>query len=80
MKVVRSNLQQLIALKAARDGRRITARTVMLETGLNKHVVYGLVNNTIREYPGTAIARLCDYLPCKIEDLLTLEEIPDIAA
>jgi len=74
---VRSNLQQLIALKAARDGRRITARTVVLETGLNKHTVYALVHNTLKEYPGDAIATLCDYLGCEIGDLLSLVERPE---
>lgn len=74
---MRSNLQQLIALKSARDGRRITARTVVLETGLNKHTVYALVNNTLKEYPGDALARLCDYLPCTIAELLVLEDAPD---
>lgn len=73
---MRSNLQQLIALKSARDGRRITARTVFIETGINKHTVYALVNNTLKEYPGDALATLCDYLPCTIADLLILEEAP----
>ena len=77
VKVVRSNLQQLIALKSARDGRRITARTVALETGINKHTVYALVNNTLKEYSGDVLARLCDYLPCTIADLLVLEDAPD---
>jgi DNA-binding Xre family transcriptional regulator len=74
---VRSNLQQLIAMKAAREKRRITARTVTLETKLNKHTIYGLVNNTMKEYPAEVLATLCVYLPCSVGELLVLEDMPD---
>jgi putative transcriptional regulator len=58
--------------KSQRDGRRITLRTVAEETGLTKHTVYKIADNTIKEYPKTAIVKLCDYFSCELQDLLTL--------
>jgi len=74
---VKSNLSLLMGQKSQREGRRITLRTVADETKLTKHTVYKIADNTIKEYPKTAIEKLCEYFKCDIQELLTLVETPD---
>lgn len=74
---MKSNLALLMGQKSQREGRRITLRTVADETGLTKHTVYKIADNTIKEYPKTAIEKLCDYFKCDIHELLSLVATPD---
>lgn len=76
---MKSNLSILMGQKSQRDGRRITLRTVAEETGLTKHTVYKIADNTIREYPKMAIEKLCDYFGCQLHELLTLVDSPENA-
>lgn len=73
---MKSNLSLLMGQKSQRDGRRITLRTVADETGLTKHTVYKIADNTIREYPKMAIEKLCNYFGCELHELLTLVDTP----
>jgi putative transcriptional regulator len=72
MKTVRSNLLVLLAEKQQREQRRISLRKVSMETGLRPYTVYSFANNSLKEYPGEAIARLCEYFSCDTGDLLKL--------
>lgn len=74
---MKSNLALLMGQKSQRDGRRITLRTVAEETGLTKHTVYKIADNSIKEYPKMAIEKLCSYFGCELHDLLTLVEPPE---
>lgn len=74
---MKSNLSLLMGQKSQRDGRRITLRTVAEETGLTKHTVYKIADNTIKEYPKAAIEKLCLYFGCELHELLTLVDTPD---
>lgn len=74
MKVVRCQLKVLLAQKEMRENRSISLRKVALETGVREYTVYGFANNTLREYPADAVAKICEYLPCEVGDLLKLEE------
>lgn len=69
---MKSNLSILMGQKSQRDGRRITLRTVADETGLTKHTVYKIADNSIKEYPKMAIEKLCQYFGCELHELLTL--------
>ena len=71
---MRSNLPLLLGQKSQRDGRRITLRTVAEETGLTKHTVYKIADNSIKEYPKSAIEKLCIYFGCDIHELLTMTD------
>lgn len=71
---MRSNLSLLMGQKSQRESRRITLRTVADETGLTKHTVYKIADNTIKEYPKAAIEKLCAYFPCELHELLTLAD------
>lgn len=74
---MKSNLSLLMGQKSQREGRRITLRTVADETGLTRHTVYKIADNSIKEYPKAAIIKLCDYFSCDLSELLTLVEVPE---
>lgn len=67
-----SNLSILMGQKSQREGRRITLRTVADETKLSRHTVYAIADNSIKEYPKTAIETLCAYFSCELHELLSL--------
>ena len=75
MKVVKTNFLVLLAEKQQREGKRRSLRQVADETGVTPYTIYGFANNTLREYPADAIAKLCDYFGCEVGDLLLLEEV-----
>lgn len=72
---MRCQLKVLLAHKEMRENRSISLRKVALETGVREYTVYGFANNTLREYPAEAIAKVCEYLACEVGDLLKLEEV-----
>lgn len=74
MRTVQSNLSVLMGQKAQRESRRITLRTVSDETGISRHTVYAIANNSIKEYPKAAIEKLCAYFPCELHELLSLSD------
>jgi len=76
MKVVKSNFLALLQQKERERGRRISLARVAKEAGVNAYAVYGLANNTLKEYPGDVIAKLCEYFNCEVGDLLVLEDAP----
>lgn len=75
MKAVRCQLKVLLAQKEMRDSRTISLRKVAIETGVREYTVYGFANNTLREYPAEAVAKLCEYLECEVGDFLKLQEV-----
>jgi DNA-binding Xre family transcriptional regulator len=77
MKVVKTNFLRLLAEKQQREGRRISLKQAAKEAGVKDYTVYGFANSSLREYPATAIAKLCTYFNCEVGDLLTLEEVPN---
>ena len=72
MKKMRNNLQVLTAQKAQTEERRISLRTVAEETGLTRYTIYGIAQNTLKEYPKEAIERLCTYFDCEVGDLFSV--------
>jgi DNA-binding Xre family transcriptional regulator len=76
MKVMRNNINQLLARKARRlDRHRISVLQASKETGISYYTLTAFVNNKLREYPVDVLTGLCDYLECNIGDLLSYEEI-----
>jgi putative transcriptional regulator len=76
-KVVNSHFRILVAQKELREKRRIGIRTIMDETGVARSAAQRLLNNTIKEVPLDALARLCEWVPCEPGDILRLEPLPD---
>jgi DNA-binding Xre family transcriptional regulator len=77
MKDVRSNLLVLAAQKSQREGRRISLRQIVKDTGVSKYTIYALAHNQLEEFPKDVLKKLCDYFDCDIGDLLKFEEVPD---
>jgi DNA-binding Xre family transcriptional regulator len=77
MKTVSNNLLVLMAQKAQRERRRITPRTVAMETGISRYTIYAFVKDTIQAYPRDVVAKLCEYLDCEVGDLLLLQEVEE---
>ncbi len=71
---MRSNLKVLVAQKSQREKRRISLRTVVAETGINKNTIYAIANDTLREYPVDVMTTLCEYFNCDLSELLFLED------
>jgi DNA-binding Xre family transcriptional regulator len=76
VKIVRNNFQVLLARKAQHEHRRIPLSEIARATGLSRYTLSAIADNTIREYPADALARLCEYLACDISELLILEDVP----
>ena len=74
---MKSRMLLLMGQKAALEGRRITLNTVVADTKLTKHTVYGLNEGSLTNIPARAIIELCRYFACDVGDLLTIVEVPD---
>lgn len=79
MQTVISKLDELMGLKAVRDRRRISYRTVARETGIPLQTVIGIANNSIVMYPEDALVALCAYFGCAPGDLLSVSDVADEA-
>ncbi len=79
MKVVKSQFRLLLAGKAHREGRSISLREVVRETGVPISTVMGMANNTIKRVPIDELNTLCEYFNCDVGDLLKREEAPEEA-
>jgi len=77
MKVVKSQLRILLAQKSHREGRTISLREVVRETGVPISTVMGMANNTIKRVPIEELGDLCRYLDCEVGELLKFEEVAE---
>jgi len=59
-------------LKTILDERGLSIRKVASDTGLQFESVRRLYNDDTERFPREVLAKLCEYLNIKIEDLLTL--------
>lgn len=76
---MKSQLRILLAQKSHREGRTISLREVVRDTGVPISTVMGMANNTIRRVPLDELGELCRYFNCEVGELLKLEEVPDPA-
>lgn len=76
---MKSQLRILLAQKAHREGRNISLREVVRDTGIPVSTVMGMANNTIKRVPIDELGELCRYLDCEVGDLLKLEEVAEPA-
>lgn len=72
-----SHLRILVAQKELREKRRIGIRVIVEETGATRSAVQRLLNNTIKEVPLEALARICEWVPCEPGEVLRLEPLPE---
>lgn len=77
---MQNNIMELLARKArATHRRRIPLRIAAEEMGVSYYTLNALVNNKIREIPVEVIGKMCDYFDCNIGDILSWEEVGDVA-
>lgn len=70
-----SHLKSVVALKEAREHRRIGIKTIVKETGASRSAVQRLLNNTIKNVPLDDLAKICTFLDCTPGDILKIEEV-----
>lgn len=74
---VQNRLDELLAIKARKEGRRISRRDLERETGISLTSIQNWANNRVQQFHSNQIATFCEYFGCGIEDLLIL--VPDDA-
>ncbi len=67
--MIRFRLQELIAEKQFREGRRVTLIEVSEATGINRVTLSKMVNQRGYSTVTENLDRLCKYFECKIEQL-----------
>ncbi len=67
--MIRFRLQELIAEKQFREGRRVTLIEVSEATGINRVTLSKMVNQRGYSTVTENLDRLCRYFDCKIEQL-----------
>lgn len=68
-----SKLRDLVAAKAAREGRRIGYRTIAKEAGISDSAAKNWIRGTATQYRSAQIVALCRWLGCDVGDLLQIE-------
>lgn len=69
-----SHLKSIVAVKEARERRRIGIKTIVKETGASRSAVQRLLNNTIKNVPLDDLTKICVFLECTPGDILRLED------
>ena len=73
--MIRFRLQELLAEKQFRDGRRVTLTELSESTGINRVTLSKLVNQKGYSTVTDNLDKLCRFFACKVEELV--EYIPD---
>jgi putative transcriptional regulator len=77
VKVVNSYLKSVVSEKEVRERRKLTIRTITAESGASRSAVQRLLKNSIKNVPLDDLALLCVWVPCGVQDILKLEDVPD---
>jgi DNA-binding Xre family transcriptional regulator len=70
MRIV-NRLDELVAVKERIEGRRISNRVIVEETGLGLSTVRTWRNNEVTRYDAAVIEAICKWVPCEVGDLFT---------
>jgi putative transcriptional regulator len=73
--MIRYRIQELLAEKQFRDGRRVTLIELSEATGISRVTLSKMVNQRGYSTLTDHLNRLCRYFNCRIEDLA--EYVPD---
>ena len=68
---VYNRLKILIAEKEYRDKRKLTYRTIALETGISTATLTLYMRQGVKSFDTETIEKLCTYLECQPGDLIT---------
>jgi len=70
-----NRFSELLAIKSRREGRRITNRQVVRETGLLRHTVDSYAKNEVTRYDAHIVLTLCNYLGCSVAEFFVVEQV-----
>ncbi len=73
--MIRFRIQELLAEKQFKNGRRVTISELSEATGINRGTLSKMVNQKGYSTVTSNIDQLCNFFECKVEDLM--EFIPD---
>ena len=74
--MLRFKLQELIAEKQFREGKRVTLTELSQVTGINRVTLSKMINHRGYSTVTDNLDRLCNYFGCRIEQLI--EHIPEV--
>jgi len=75
--MIRFKLQELLAEKQFKDGRRVTLTELSEVTGINRVTISKMVNHRSYSTVTDNVDALCKFFNCKVGDLM--EYVPDSA-
>ena len=70
----KTNIEQLMREKSARERRKITQEIVAEETGLSLPTISRWVRSEVARIELDTVQKLCKYFDCSFEDLVSFEE------
>lgn len=73
---MRNRLKELVIEKMGREKVIIKEADIARATGMTRQNINKWMNNQIKMYSGEAISSLCNYLNCKVGDLIVLVDDP----
>jgi DNA-binding Xre family transcriptional regulator len=74
MAKVANRFKELVAIKERRDDRRWTYREISAATGINPATLTRFANQRHEQMDLKTLAKLCEFLSCKVGELLILED------
>ena len=74
-KRVSSRVGELIAIKARREGRRLSQRQVAKEAGIPKTTLDSYARNEVIRFDESTILALCEYFQVPVGELLVIEDV-----
>ena len=72
--MIRFRLQELIAERQFKDGRRVTLTELSEATGINRVTLSKIVNHRSYSTVTDNIDQLCKFFGCKVEDIMEYVE------
>ena len=75
LKLIRFKLQELLAEKQFKDGKRVTLIEVAEATGINRMTLSRMINNRGYSTVTDNLDKLCKFFDCKVEDIA--EYVPE---
>ena len=73
--MIRFRIQELLAEKQFKDGKRVTLIEVSEATGINRMTISRMINNRGYSTVTDNLDKLCKFFNCKIEDIA--EYVPE---
>ena len=77
MKRLTNRARELLARKMRLEGRTITQRDIVAETGMSSATVNKWMRNDVQRLDAPIVLALMEYFNCSLQELIVVEEGPD---